>query len=301
MSEFTLDSILDSLSDKTADTSIEKVASEAEVSIADQLKDTLTKEASASPIIGDTNMSVETGNSIADSILAMLEGGGGINKSASAGEVTSGNNVKEELDEMEAQHTARITLTPREGKTVTEVAKALAAKTPGQQCDDVHAVEGNSEASVSAIPSDIEKSAAVNELIAEGVNFEDAIAMVKQASEEMESEANELEKVAAVNALIAEGINFDDAIALVKEASAQSLGYTDLEKSAAVNELMTEDGLSFDEASELVKEAASTGMATIAKKTASLSKGTKGALAAGAAFAGGALAAKAIKGAKDAK
>lgn len=259
--EFTLDSLLNSLSD--AETEIEKVAQDTEVSVADQLKDTLTKEASASPSNGDTNMSVETGNAIADSILAMLDGG--MDKKASTvGEPTPGNNVKEELDKMEAQQDAIVTLTPREGKTVTEVAKSLAAKSKGGEDSvvvDVPAEEGN--AGSYAIPSDIEKSASVQELIAEGTSFDDAVEMVKQASAELEKEAHELEKVAAVNALISEGIGFDEAYALVKEASAQmtadSKGYSDLEKSAAVQELMAEDGLSFDEAYALVKEAALAG------------------------------------------
>lgn len=250
MSELTLDSLLDSISDST-ETIIEKVASETEVSVADQLKDTLTKEASASESIGDTNMSVETGNSIADSILSMLDG---MNKEAAAG-----NNVAVETAEMEAQHGERITQTPRQGKTVTEVAKALAAKTPGQQEDDIEATEGNSEAAVSAIPSDIEKAAAVDGLMGEGYAFEDAVELVKQASEEIAAEDAELEKIAAVNALIGEGINFEDAIELVKQASHEmdyEEEYSDMEKMAAVQELMVEDGLDFEEASELVKQAA---------------------------------------------
>lgn len=257
MSEFTLDSLLDSLSDSTVETQIEKVASETETSVADELKDTLTKEASDASPIGDTNMSVETGNTIAQGILAMLDSG--LNKEAAAGDTTSGNNVKVEIDEMEAQHAARITQTPREGKTVTEVAKALAAKTPGQQEDDVDATEGNSQAAVAAKPSDIEKSAAVNDLMTDGYSFEDAVELVKQASADLDAEAHELEKAAAVSELIAQGVSFNDAIEKVAAYTATEVVYTDLEKSAAVSELMQEDGLSFNEAVELVKEAALAG------------------------------------------
>jgi uncharacterized protein YoaH (UPF0181 family) len=258
MSEFTLDSLLDSLSDSTAETQIEKVASETVISVADELKNTLTKEASDASTIGETNMSVETGNAIADSILAMLDGG--MNKVASAGDVTSGNNVKVETDEMEAQHAARILQTPREGKTVTEVAKALAARTPGGQdavvAGQAASTEGNSQASVAAKPSDIEKSAAIKELMADGVNFDDAVELVKQASAEIDAELESLEKVAAVQALIGEGIDFDEAVALVKQASETASEYTDLEKAAAVQELMSEDGVDFDEAVAMVKAAA---------------------------------------------
>lgn len=261
MSELSLDSLLNSLSDAPAEDQIEKVASEATPSVADQLKDTLTKEASDASTIGDTNMSVETGNAIADSILAMLDGG--LNKEAAAGDPTPGNNVKVELDEMEKQHAARITQTPREGKTVTEVAKALAAKTPGGAdavvAGEAASPEGNSQAAVAAKPSDIEKSAAVDELIAEGNSFEDAVEMVKAASAELDAEAHELEKAAAVNALIAEGLTFDDAIEKVASFEAAEAEYTDLEKAAAVAELVEEDGYSMEEAVELVKEAALAG------------------------------------------
>ena len=263
MSEFSLDSLLSSLSDKPAETQIEKAASEQKASVADQLKETLTKEASASNI-GESNMSVETGNAIADSILAMLDGG--MNKAAAAGDPTQGNNVKVELDEMERQHADRILQTPRQGRTVTEVAKALQARAPagsGADCvveDHAASREGNGEAAVSAIPSDIEKSAAINELMEEGFGLDEAYAMVKQASDELEDEAFELEKVAAVEALMDEGIDFDDAISLVKAASEEILygeeEYSDLEKVAAAAELMDEDGLCFEDAFELVKQAA---------------------------------------------
>lgn len=262
MSDITLDSLLDSLSDHNAEPEIEKAASETEVSVADQLKNTLTKEASDASQIGENNMSVETGSTIANSILAMLDGG--MNKAASeAGEPTQGNNVKEELDQMEAQHAERILETPRQGKTVTEVAKALQARAPaGSGCDEVDgSKEGNSEAATPAIPSDIEKAAAIRELANEGYSMDEAFEMVKAASVQMEREAHEFEKVAAVDALIAEGIDFESAVAMVKQASDEVNGeeYTDLEKSAAIADLVAEDGLSFDEAYALVKEAALTG------------------------------------------
>lgn len=254
---FSLDNLLDSLSDDETNPVIEKSAAEVEVSVADQLKNTLTKEASASQPIGDTNMSAETGSAIADSILAMLSNG--MDKEAAAGDPTSGNNVKKEIDEMEAQHAARITQTPREGKTVTEVAKALAAKTPGQQEDDVDATEGNSEAAVAAKPSDIEKSASVSDLVADGYNFEDAVEMVKEASEELEAEVEELEKAAAVTALVSQGMDIDEALEKVAAHAEASTEYTDLEKAAAIQDLVSQDGMSIKEAAALVKEAALAG------------------------------------------
>lgn len=253
MSEtLSLESLLNGLSDH--DEGIEKSAAETNTpSVAEDLRDALTKKASDTTQIntGETNMSVENGNQIAQAVLEMLE------KSASAG-----NNVIKETDEMEAQHAARIESTPRQGKTVTEVAKALQGKAPAGSAEDAvdGSPEGNSEAAVAAVPSDIEKAAAVNELMESGIDFENAVEMVKQASYELEAEAFEIEKVAAVNELMENGIDFEDAVELVKQASAELLEedaeYTDLEKIAAVADLMDEDGLSFEYASELVKEAA---------------------------------------------
>lgn len=263
MSDITLDGLLNSLSDN-ADDNLEKTASEqtTEVSVADTLKQTLTKEASDASTIGEHNMSVQTGNAIADSILAMLDNGG-MDKQAGMN-----NNVVDEIDTMEQQHDARVISTPRQGKTVTEVARALQERAPaGSGADSVKeentaAVEGNSEASVSAVPSDIEKTAAVNELMEGGYSFDDAIAMVKEASDQIEREVGDLEKAAAVSALISEGVDFENAVELVKQASAEASDdyeYSDLEKVAAAQELVAEDGMSFDEAYELVKEASLAG------------------------------------------
>lgn len=268
MSEFSLDSLISSLSDSTAETGIEKAAYATVTSVADQLKDTLTKEASASVHTGEENMSVETGNAIADSILAMLDSG--INKQASDGlsaMKTSGNNVIIETAEQERQHAERILQTPREGKTVTQVAQALAARTNGGVDAVVNPTsvspEGNSTAAVAAKPSDIEKSASVSELVEDGYGFDDAVEMVKAASAEMDAEAHDIEKKAAVEALMLEGYGFEDSYALVKQACEvlveESNGYSDLEKYAAVDELMEEDGMSFDEAFQLVKEASLAG------------------------------------------
>ena len=254
MSDFTLDSLLSSLSDNIPETTgIDKTA--ADNSVAQQLKQTLTKEASDASTIGDTNMSVETGNAIANMILSNLT------KQASA------NKVVQDVDTMVAQHDARILATPRQGKTVTEVAMALQDRAPAGSGEDEIGEEGSEEGNagsvVSAVPSDIEKAAAVNDLLDEGYEFNDAVEMVKEAAFAMAQEAHELEKVAAVNALLNEGYDFEDAVELVKQASAEMYGsedeYTDLEKAAAVNDLMNEDGLSFDEAVDLIKQAALSG------------------------------------------
>lgn len=90
--------------------------------------------------------------------------------------------------------------------------------------------EGNAE---SAVPNQvkvaeeqdaIEKAAAVSALVEQGVNFMDAVELVKQAAAEIEFE---MEKSAAMQALIADGVDFDQAVELVKQASTGDLTVMD--------------------------------------------------------------------------
>lgn len=244
MTELSLDSLLEDLGASSAEETLTKEASETP-SVADDLKNILTKTASE-----NTEENIMKGKDIAAMVLAELE-------------KTASNNVIVEHDKMVADDDKRDELTPREGKTVTETAKALqargAAKGHSEQEGVVAEQEGKAGAPDAAVSSDLDKKAALDELMADGVDFEEAVALVKEASAELEAAADELEKAAAVEELIANGIEFDEAVALVKEASEAEVEYTDLEKSAAVSELMAEDGLDFEEAVALVKEAASLG------------------------------------------
>lgn len=263
-------------------------------SAADQLQTLLTKQ--ASEVNGETpNMSKENvlGTSIAEAILAQI---GGMNKQAE-------NMVQADLNKAEAFDEKRDQLTPREGKTITEVAKALlergAAEGGVQEPGfDEAAAEGKEQYEGTPIASNLSKEAseAINALVGEGVSFDEAVELVKEASEIL---TVELEKVAAFEALVAEGVNFEDAAELVKQASAQMFGgaeeeeYSDLEKSAAVAQLVSE-GMDFDEAAELVKEAAATtvairkGTELAVRKAKGLSTAAKAAIGAGAAGAIGA-------------
>lgn len=246
MNELSLDSLLNNLSASTNEP-LDKKASET-ISVADELKDTLIKTAS-----DNTEENTMKGKDIAASILAMLDGH---NKEAS-------NNVIVEHDKMVADDDKRDELTPREGKTVTETAKAIqargAAKGSTEQEGVVIEAEGKAGAANPAVSSDLDKKAAVDELMAEGISFEEAVELVKKASAELAEQEEALEKAAAVNELVSQGISFDEAVTLVKEASEAETEYTDLEKAAAVSELMSQDGLDFDEAVELVKEASRLG------------------------------------------
>lgn len=63
-----------------------------------------------------------------------------------------------------------------------------------------------------------EKAAAVSALCDAGMDFETAVDLVKQAEEEILSEAWEQEKRACLDLLINEGVDFDQAVSLIKQA-----------------------------------------------------------------------------------
>lgn len=253
-----LDSLLNSIVNGEQETGLNKEASEANVSAADELQNLLNTKVSDSA--GEqTEMSkvaaVNTGKQIADGILNMLT------KQAE-------NMVQYDINQMEQQHDQRIDQNPVQGKTVAEMAKAImdraasngGAAAPERTAQEVAAEGRAQDPALAAGPSDLSKQAseAVGLLIADGASFDEAVALVKQAQEELVGNYLEMEKAAAVDQLVSEGYDFDDAVELVKQASAELYGeeeYSEIEKSAAVNQLVSE-GIDFETAAELVKEAA---------------------------------------------
>jgi hypothetical protein len=67
--------------------------------------------------------------------------------------------------------------------------------------------------------TDQEKTAAVIALVNSGLDFDEAVNLVKQASDELEEEHEEQVKQAAFNELLDSGVDFDFAVALIKSAS----------------------------------------------------------------------------------
>lgn len=148
--------------------------------------------------------------------------------------------------------------------TATDIYNAMNADalaqggTPTTAVPDGPEVDGSGNKAVpnqvktAGLFSDIEKMAAIDELVAKGADFDSALQHVKQAEAFW---TDQHEKVAAVQALIAEGVDFDQATELVKEASAQIDAEQDsLMKKAALDELLA-NGVDFDKAIELIKQA----------------------------------------------
>jgi len=153
----------------------------------------------------------------------------------------------------------------RNSGTVNEIFDAVIADAVGQGAtgdEQVHqtgvaAQEGNVEDH--AVPNQV-KVAYMNELLAQGVDFDKAAEMVKAASEqEVEVDTDNLEKAAAIQTLVERGVDFEDAVALVKQAAEEIEG--EREKAAALDHLVAQ-GVNFDEAIEMIKEASAGDMTT---------------------------------------
>lgn len=195
-------------------------------------------------------------------------------KQANAGDVTTTNSIPAGVDANKVQQdvakaTAESDATVRpmptsDGNgptgTVNEIFDGLIADALAQgaaSTDQVHergvaAKEGEIEHSVPGQVPTQEKVAAVNQLVAEGVDFETASELVKQASIELE---DQMEKAAAVDSLVADGVSFDDAVDLVKQAADEIAFEEDtMTKAAALEELVAQ-GVDFDSAIEMIKQA----------------------------------------------
>ena len=142
--------------------------------------------------------------------------------------------------------------------TVNEIFDAVVADALGQGAagnEQVHETGvASREGAVEdqAVPNQV-KVAAMNELLAQGIDFDEAAEMMKSAQEEVISDnTDNLEKAAAINELVGRGIDFEDAVALVKQAALEI--EDDMEKTAALDQLVAE-GVDFDQAIELIKQA----------------------------------------------
>lgn len=218
--QFSLDALLASFVDEPE---VEKVASEKETTqpstepvqtAAKELEDLLTKQ--ADEVNTDMSNVEQKGRAIADAVLGMV-------KQA----IEGGNNVVVETAVQAAQSSAGQAETPRQGATITQTLKGLVANGLGngavrQDAMDENVDKGGDEASVGGAPAasndEVEKAAAVSTLVQSGIDFDQAVDMVKVAAEQLEAEEGEQIKQAAVAALVNEGMDIESAVVLVKQA-----------------------------------------------------------------------------------
>lgn len=168
-----------------------------------------------------------------------------------------------------------------EAQTVETIQKGLSTPSATATSEDlVRKVEDKSE------DANMQKAAAVKELVAQGHSFSDAADLVAVAD-------SELQKEAAFKELTAEGYSFDEATSLIKAAS-ESFAEPELAmtKEAAMSDLLSQ-GVAFSDAVNMIKEAGAVSVVKTVAKGAGLSRKQIGAaVAGGAAVVGGAVGAK---------
>jgi len=206
----------------------------------------------------DTDMNKQAqaaGAALADALIASLT------KQANAGDVVTTNGTtpegvpnKNQVDtaQLVAEDDAKIKPQPGAGGNVNQILDAIVQDTMAQGAasfDQVHTTgvagqEGNVE---SAVPNQVktasdeqEKAAAVSALVADGVDFDQAVNLVKQAEAEMEAEHELQVKQAAIGALMDRGVDFAQAVNMVKSAGALQV----VQKGALVAKDAAKGGLS---------------------------------------------------------
>lgn len=237
--------------DEKEDKGQEKSASEAGAALAREI---MEKAASINLETPEMNKQAQTaGQALASALLANLQKSAA-EKKASAGDMTvmDGSAApgtvpnKVQMDVVQTVAEGEAAIKPmvtgdgiKNTGTINEIFDALVADALSQGAaseQQVHetgvsaqegAVEDHAvpnQVKVASEQDAIEKAAAITELVAQGVDFSDAVELVKQAAVEIEFE---MEKAAAMTQLMAEGIDFDQAIELVKEASAGDMTVMD--------------------------------------------------------------------------
>ena len=180
----------------------------------------------------------------------------------------------------QVNHTAEQSGGTVEAQTTETIQKGLSTPSATATSEDlVRKVEDKAE-------DNMQKAAAVSELVAQGHNFDEAIGLVAMAD-------GELQKEAALRELTEEGYSFDEATSLIKAACEGFAGDEEITKEAAMADLL-EQGVPFDEAVNMIKEAGA--MTTVAKGAKSASGFSK--KKAGMAVGGAAAAAVGAVGAK---
>lgn len=170
------------------------------------------------------------GRALADAILTKLASVGDTNTDAGVGTAVP-NKTQQDLAAQVAEDDAKIKGVPGAGGSMNEIFDSIVADAAGQGAaayDSVphlagSAVEGDPNETATPnqeqVEDDHEKIAAVLTLMDQGVDFDSAVAMVKEAGELIDIEVDGQIKQAAVGELIEQGFDFDTAVALVKEAS----------------------------------------------------------------------------------
>ena len=206
--------------------------------VASDLEEHLTKQANE---VSPTMSPSQKGHAMANQVMQLIKQAVDLGEMNAAG--AAGNNVINETTSIAGMSTAGQQMQPLNGNPnqvlQATLAQALASGAVHPDQLDLNVLhqgmdEGNGQMPIqdmagnydmNAVPSaqaqdNIEKVAAVATLIDNGIDFEDAVIMVKQAEESILADEHEMIKRAAVNEMCQAGYSIEDAVYLVKQASA---------------------------------------------------------------------------------
>ena len=205
------------------------------------------------------------GKTLAQTLLEKMASAGDMTTDAGVSPGAVPSKVQADAAQQEAEQASTVKPMPGAGGNVNEIFDAMIQDALAQgaaSVDQVHdtgvaAKEGAVEDH--AVPAQV-KTAAVGDLMEQGLDFDTAVELVKQASAEVEED---FEKMAAVNHLMEhDGLDFETASDLVKQA-AEELAFEEanMTKAAALSELL-QSGVDFDQAVEMIKQASAGDMTT---------------------------------------
>lgn len=178
----------------------------------------------------------EAGKALAESLMEKLAGLGDQNTTNGIVPGFTPNKTQVDLAAQKAEHDRSFQATPGtdgagNGGTINQIFDAIVADAQakgvvsygGQTSSAAAEGAANGQAPNQVqVDESHEKMAAAMSLVNSGVDFDDAVELVKQASDELEMEQEAFVKFAAFQELVDNGVDVDLAAAMVKEAGAMT-------------------------------------------------------------------------------
>ncbi len=174
----------------------------------------------------------QAGKDLAQALLTKLASVGDVNTAVGFADGVVPNKTQADLAAQVAEHEASFQPTPGtdgkgNGGTINQIFDAIVADAAARTGAVVQGQSASAPAegaidhqapNQEQVDDSQEKMAAAMSLVNSGVDFDDAVALVKAASDELEFEHEAQVKQAAMNELMDAGVDFDLAVAMVKEA-----------------------------------------------------------------------------------
>jgi hypothetical protein len=208
----------------------------------------------------------DAGKALAQSLLTKLANVGDANTHSGVADGVVPNKTQVDMATQRAEHDASFQATPGtdgagNGGTINQIFDAIVADAQAK----TKAVTSGQSSSAAAegalahqaphqvqVDASQEKMAAAMSLVNSGMDFDEAVNLVKAASDELDAEEEQQVKQAAFNELLDAGVDFDLAVSMIKQAGVVvSAADKSIEKKAALDALMAK-GIDFDDAAAYV-------------------------------------------------